>query len=516
MALETITSLEMRIVDRNSDALGVSTLLLMENAGRSVAEVVEEVLGGCRGRRVVVFAGAGGKAGDGITAARHLASRGAHVVLYMLTHPKRIEHEATRIQYEAIEKMDLSVDIRVVRDFSDLPQSLDGFDAVVDALLGIGIRGRVRSLYARAIELINSFRGPVIAIDVPSGIDPDTGEVLGTAVRATITVTLHKAKPGLLKARDYVGQLRVVSIGIPPEAEMYVGPGDVEYRIRPRPLKAHKGVGGRILVIGGSHTFTGAPALAALAALRTGADLAYVAAPERVADVVASYSPNIIAIRLRGADILMPEHLDQVTPWIERSDAIVIGPGLGLDPRTFEAVYRIVEKARELGKKMVIDADALKALAERRELLGKDMVVTPHAGEFRKLFGISVEESIDGRIRAAVEAAKRFNTVVLLKGWLDVVSDGERYRLNKVHVQSMSVGGTGDVLSGIVAELMARGLSPFDAACVGAFINGLAGCIAYAELGDHITATDIIERIPEAMNRPYENFKKYLVYKRLA
>jgi len=511
-----VTSLEMRIIDRNSDALGVSTLLLMENAGRSIADVVEEVLGGCRGKKIAVFAGAGGKAGDGITAARHLASRGARVVLFMLTHPKRIEHEATRIQYEAVEKMDLSIKIRIVRDVEDLPQSIEEFDAVIDALLGIGIRGRVRNLYAKAIELINSFRGPIIAIDVPSGIDPDTGEVLGTAVRATITVTLHKAKPGLLKARDYVGQLRVVSIGVPPEAEIYVGPGDVEYRVRPRPLKAHKGVGGRVLIVGGSHTFTGAPALAALAALRTGADLAYVAAPERVADIIASYSPNIIAIRLRGSDILVPEHVEQLTQWIERCDTLVIGPGLGLDPRTFEAVYAVIERARALGKRMVIDADALKALAERRDLLGKDMVVTPHAGEFRRLFGIDVEESIEGRIRAAVEAAKRFNTVVLLKGWLDVISDGERYRLNKVHVQSMSVGGTGDVLSGIIAALMARGLSPFDAACVGAFINGLAGCIAYAELGDHITATDLIERIPEAMNRPYENFRKYLVYKRLS
>ncbi len=511
---ETISSLEMRIVDRNADALGVSTLLLMENAGRAVADVVEEKLGGLKGKRIVVFVGAGGKAGDGITAARHMASRGARVVLYMLTPPDRIEHEATRIQFEAVEKMDLSVEIKIVKDLADIPESIEA-DAVVDALLGIGIRGKVRTLYARAIEAINKFHGLRIAIDVPSGIDPDSGEVMGVAVRATVTVTLHKAKPGLLKASDYVGELRVVSIGIPPEAELYVGPGDLEYRFKPRSMKAHKGSSGRVLVIGGSETFTGAPALSALAALRTGVDLAYVAVPERAADIVASYSPDLITIKLPGRDYLVPEHIEALKLWIERVDAVVIGPGLGLREETFEAVWRIVELVKNLGKPLVVDADALKALARRRELLGGKMVVTPHAGEFKTLFGIELTEDLDTRMRIVKEQAAKYGVVVLLKSWVDVVSDGVRVKLNKVHAPAMAVGGTGDTLTGIVAALIARGIPLFEAAFLGAFVNGLAGCIAYHELGDHILASDLLKYIPEAMNRPYENFKKYLVYKRV-
>ncbi len=513
--METISSLEMRIVDRNADALGVSTLLLMENAGRAVADVVEQILGGVRGRKIVVFTGSGGKAGDGLAAAKHLASRGALVEVYMLTPPERIEHEATRIQYEAIEKMDLSVRLRIVKDVADLPRSIEG-DAVIDALLGIGVRGRVRTLFAKAIELINSFPGPRISIDVPSGIDPDTGQVLGIAVRATVTVTLHRAKPGLLKARDYVGELKVVSIGIPPEAEIYVGPGDIEYRYRPRPPKAWKGWAGRVLIIGGSKTFTGAPALAALAALRTGVDLVYVAAPQRCAEIVASFSPDIIAIKLPNHDNLHPEHLDVLKPLIERANAVLVGPGLGLEPETIEAIHRVLEIVKSLGKPVVVDADGLKALARRKDLMFERMIVTPHVKEFEILFETQLPEDLWGRIEVVKEMARRYRVTILLKGWIDIVSDGERYRLNKVHVPAMTVGGTGDTLSGIAVALLARGIEPIHAASMAAFINGLAGCIAYAQLGDHITASDLLRYIPEAMNRPYENFRKYLVYKRIA
>jgi len=512
--MEIISSLEMRIVDRNADALGVATLLLMENAGRAVADVVEEKLGGLKGKRIVVFAGAGGKAGDGITAARHMASRGALVTLYMLTPPERLEHEAARIQFEAVEKMDLSIEIKVVRDLSDIPERVEA-DAVIDALLGIGIRGRVRTIYAKAIEAINSSSGLKVAIDIPSGIDPDTGEVLGVAVKADVTVTLHKPKPGLLKAQPYVGELKVVSIGIPPEAELYVGPGDLEYRFRPRPMKAYKGSSGRVLVIGGSETFTGAPALSALAALRTGVDLAYVAAPERAADIIASYSPDIITIKLAGYDYLVPKHVESLKPWLERVNVVVIGPGLGTREETFNAVWELIGLLRSMDKAMVVDADALKALSQRRDLLGGKMVITPHSGEFRMLFNVEVPEDIEGRISVVKTQASRYGIIILLKGWIDVISDGKRVKLNKTHVPAMAVGGTGDTLTGIVAALIARGLPLFEAAYLGAFINGLAGCIAYHELGDHMLATDILKYIPEAMNRPYDNFKKYLLYKRV-
>jgi NAD(P)H-hydrate epimerase len=291
---EAVTSTEMRIIDRNSAAWGVASLQLMEAAGKSVAEEVRRRLGGdVKGKKVVVFAGAGGNAGDGLTAARYLASWGARVTVYLLSRPEELRDETLQ-EYKAVEAMDLSVDVRVIRDPAEIPSRVEA-DVVVDALLGIGVRGRVRTIYARAIEAINSSKALRVAVDLPSGLDPDTGRPLGPVVKAHVTVTFHKPKKGLLsdEAKSYVGDLVVANIGVPPEAEIYVGPGDVEALIKPRPWTAHKGSSGRVLVVGGSETFTGAPALAALTALRMGVDLVIVAAPERAANIIASYSHSL-------------------------------------------------------------------------------------------------------------------------------------------------------------------------------------------------------------------------------
>ncbi len=515
---DTISSTEMKIIDRNSAAWGVTSLQLMEAAGRSVAEVVEAKLGGVRGRRIVVFAGAGGNAGDGLTAARYLAARGARITVYLLTRPDELRGEALH-QYRAVEAMDVSVEVKVVRDVQDMPDSVEA-DAVIDALLGIGVKGRVRSLYARAIEAINSSTGLKVAVDVPSGLDPDTGRELGPVVRADVTVTFHKPKKGLLvdSARRYVGELVVANIGVPPEAEIYVGPGDVEQLYRPRPWTAHKGSSGRVLVVGGSETFTGAPALAALTVLRVGADLAFVAAPSRAADIIASYSPELITVKLEGSDYLVPDHIERLRSMIERVDVVAIGMGLGLHEETGEAVEKLIEEARRLGKKVIVDADGLKHLAKRRHLLGDYMVVTPHAGEFRTLFDMEVPGPEDplGRLEVAAQAASSYsNVVILLKGPVDVVTDGRRGRLNKTGAPAMSVGGTGDVLSGAVAGLAARGLPLFEAACLAAYIVGLAGSIAYRERGESMTPLDVVERIPRVLEKPFETHMNNVTYRRL-
>jgi len=515
--VEAITTTEMRVYDLNAIALGVSDVQLMENAGRAVADAVESRVKGLRGREVAILAGAGGNAGDGITAARHLASRGASVTLYLLSRPDSIRSEAARAQYVPVEAMDLSVKVRVVSDPSDLPREL-GADVVIDALLGIGVKGRVRHLYAEAIELINRSGGVKVAVDTPSGLNPDSGEELGPVVKADVTVTFHKPKAGLLRRPEYVGELVVADIGIPPEAELYVGPGDVVFRLRGRPVTAHKGQAGRVLVIGGSETFTGAPALAGLAALRTGSDLAYVAAPERAADVVATYSPNLITVKLRGSDHLTPKHVEELRPWIERADSVVIGPGLGLMGESREAFAAILRELKGLGRKVVIDADGLKHLATEKELVWGGVVLTPHSGEFKKLFGAEPPSIKDlrGRGRAVEEAARSVGATILLKGPVDIISNGLRTRYNKTGAPGMATGGTGDVLSGVTASLLARGLDPFNAACLAAFINGLAGAIAYSEKGDGLTASDLLNSIPRVIKNPVEEFRKHLIYRRVA
>ena len=511
---EPLSSVEVRILDRNAAALGIPTELLMENAGRAVVDAVESRIGSVKGRRVVVFAGAGGNAGDGITAARHFASRGAVVRLYLLSKPEELRPEASSLQYRAVHRTDLSIDVVLVREPADIPESVEG-DIIVDALLGIGVRGRIRQPYARAIETINRSRGLKVAVDIPSGLDPDTGEELGPVVKANLTVTFHGPKKGMLRKPEYCGEIVTVSIGIPPEAWLYVGPGDVEYKVPRRGMRSHKGQAGRVLIVGGSETFTGAPALAALAALRSGVDLVFVAAPSRAADVIASYSPDLITVKLGGSDYLVPEHVDVLKPWIERVDVVALGMGLGLRGETREAVLRLVEECHAQGKKMVVDADGIKHLAAEPEVLSRISVITPHEGEYRRLFGKALPQDLLERGEAVRRTAEEFGTTILLKSYVDVVSDGRRLRFNKTGAPSMAVGGTGDILTGIVAAMLAKGLDPFNASCIAAFVNGLAGCLAYAEVGEGMKASDLLDRIPKAFGSPYDLFTKYLVYERV-
>ncbi len=514
---DTISSKEMRIIDRNSAAWGVSTLQLMEAAGRSVADEVTRRLGGVKGRRIIVFAGAGGNAGDGITAARYLAGRGARVTIYLLSRPEELRGETLQ-EYLGVEPMDITVELILVRDPADVPEKVEA-DAIIDALLGIGVRGRIRTVYAKAIEAINNSTGLKVAVDVPSGLDPDTGRPLGPVVKANVTVTFHKPKKGLLvpEARQYVGELVVADIGVPPEAEIYVGPGDVEFELKPRPWTAHKGVRGRVLVIGGSETFTGAPALAALTAYRMGVDLVFVAAPERAADIIASYSPELITIKLRGSEILEPKHVEQLKTLMEKVDTVTLGMGLGLAGETRDAVHRLVEEASRKGKKIVIDADGLKHMASAKQLLGENIVVTPHAGEFRILFGREVpgpEQPLERLKQAAEEASRHRNVTILLKGPVDVITDGRRGRLNKTGAPAMAVGGTGDILSGAVAALLAQGHEPYRAAYLAAYVVGLAGSLAYDEKKDSTTPLDIIGKIPVVLRDPYTSHQK-ITYRRL-
>ena len=503
--MRPITSLEMAIADENASFLGIPRLILMENAGRAVAEALLHRLGDIRGRKVVVVAGLGNNGGDGLVAARHLACMGARVSVILLGHEEDIRTAEAKKNWAILKNMLLSMELFQVRSPEELSEAWNELgageaDAIIDAIFGTGLRGRVRSPFSEAIELINASKALVVAVDIPSGLNPDTGEPSSPTVRADITVCMHRLKPGLLeaKARPFVGELIVADIGMPPEAELIVGPGDLKAYLKPRrPPHSKKGDFGRILIVGGSPDYSGAPALSALAALRAGSDLAIVAAPRTVADVIRAFSPNLIVRPLRS-DRLSPPDVPDVLALARRSTSMVIGPGLGTDEATFEAVLEIISKvARSLP--LVIDADAIKALASKPiGLSGSKAVITPHAGEFKLLSGAELPRpgDLEGRMKAVEELANRLGTVILLKAHEDIISDGKRTKLNVTGNPGMTVGGTGDVLTGVVASLLSKGLGPFEAACIGAFVNGMAGDIAVRELGYHILATDVIERIP--------------------
>ncbi len=486
------------ILDQNSEYLGVSTLQLMENAGRSVAEEIGARFGA--GSSVVVYAGTGRNGGDGMVAARHLAGGGFNVLFKLVGEEHLISDPAVLRNWMALKSMGATVRIDHCRDSTSLSES--NSEIVIDALLGTGVKGRLRQPILRAVEVINRSAGYKVAVDIPSGIDSDTGEVLGEAVRANLTVTLHAMKKGLGKAKEFCGEVKVASIGIPPEAAAYAGPGDVSAVTLGRSPDAHKGQFGRLLVIGGSEVYTGAPAHVALAAYRAGTDLVFVAAPEKTALAISSISPDLITIKLPGQN-LAPPHIRLLREQVEKANAVAIGPGLGLSKQTVSAVRRIVALVLQLKKPLLLDADGLRALGVvKKKMFDASAVITPHAGEFQAISGKPPSRDMKVRPNEVRSFASRSGGVVLLKGHTDVISDGVRMKLNNTGNPGMTVGGTGDVLSGVVAGLLAQGIDGYRAAVAGAFINGAAGDFVEEQLGYHLTATDLLEHIPKIMNDP--------------
>jgi NAD(P)H-hydrate epimerase len=488
----------MMAIDLNAQYLGVSDIQLMENAGSAVAHEVSNRLK--NGTNVTILAGTGGNGGDGMVAARHLASQGFHVKLLLLGDPATITRRDVRENWRTLESMAESVALQVVNDSSLLPR-LEG-EVIVDALLGTGAKGNLRSLFLKGVRAMNHASGFKLAVDIPTGIDSDSGKVLGEAFKADATITFHKSKPGLEKAPLYVGKLTVADIGIPPEAEKYVGPGDVYLCTKPRISETHKGDYGRVLVIGGSEDFHGAPTLAAVAAMKVGVDLTYVAVPEFIAHDVASYSPSLIVIKLKGR-CLSQDNIKILGKWIPKASAVVLGPGLGLETETRQAVKAIIDAVEAQGIPLLLDADGLKAFAEFKHPFRCPAVITPHAGEFQVLTGNRLPENINDRVALVSETSRLLNCVTIVKSPVDIVSDGKNVKINRfVHNPGMTVGGTGDVLSGIVGALLSQGYEPFRAACAGVFINGAAGDFALKELGYHLLATDLLEWIPKVMNDP--------------
>ncbi len=486
------------VLDRNSEYLGVSTLQLMENAGRAVADEISARFGA--GSSVVIYGGTGRNAGDGMVAARHLAGRGFNVFFKIVGSEDAFSDSSTLHNLLALKAMSATIKIDHYHDSTALSESKS--EIVIDALLGTGVKGKLRQPILRAVEVINKSGGYKVAVDVPTGIDSDSGEILGEAVRANLTVTLHAMKKGFAKAKSFCGEIKVADIGVPPEAVLFAGPGDVDAVIPRRSPDAHKGQFGRLLVIGGSDVFTGAPTLVALAAYRTGTDLVFVAAPERAAQAISSMSPNLITIKLPGENLALA-HIRLLRDQLEKANAVAVGPGLGLNKQTISAVRKIVSLVLQSKKPLLLDADGLRAVGVvRKKLFDASTVMTPHAGEFQAVSGKPPSRDLKVRSLEVKSFASRSGGVVLLKGHTDVVSDGMRVKLNNTGNPGMTVGGTGDVLSGIVAGLMAQGVDSYRAAVAGAFINGAAGDLAEERFGYHLTPTDLLEHIPKVMNDP--------------
>ncbi len=498
-----ITSREMRALELNSEYFGVSRLQLMENAGKAVADEIASRFEPKK-TRVAIFCGLGGNGGDGFVAARHLACLGFRVEVILAGRSKDVVDEEARRNWLALQALKDTVAFHEIYD-STLVPSVEA-DVVVDALLGVGLKGVLRPPFSQLVREINEAEAYRISVDVPTGVDSDSGKILGEAVEAHLTVTFHKVKPGLKKAKKHVGELVVKGIGVPQEFERFAGPGDVSLVVKSRPPEAHKGDFGRLLVVGGSEVFSGAPALVALSALRVGVDLTYVAAPQRTAYAISSMAPDLITVKLEGSH-LNPRNTAVVKRYLEISNAVVMGPGLGLHAETRDAVMKIVEMIEEERIPLLLDADGLKAFAESKRKISSPLVLTPHAGEFQLLTGKKLPADLRKRVEEVRKTARKLRAVILLKGHVDVISDGERIKLNFTGNPGMTVGGTGDVLSGIVGAFLAQEADPFEAAVAGAFINGAAGDFVQSEKGCHMIPTDVIEWIPRVIDDPMSHLK---------
>ncbi len=488
---------EMAAIEWNAEFLGVSRFLMMENAGRAVAHEILK-----RHKRlpsVSIFAGLGGNGGDGFVAARHLASRCHTVNLIVLGDPRRIQDAPTARNWEIVNRLRHSINISVIRDSSEF--SLFQSDVVVDAILGTGAKGKPRTPIILALQQMNQMSGYKIAIDIPTGINPNTGlQTTEHAFRPDLTVTFHKPKIGLVKNRTSVGKLVVADVGIPPEAELYIGPGDVLQATSPRSPFTKKGDFGRLLVIGGSTEFIGAPILASMGALRSGVDLVYLAAPPQIIAAASSLCPDLIPISL-SHEILTSDDLKIIEDTIPRIDVLLIGPGLGDFHETLDMIGKIHSLAANYQKPMVLDADALKVVS-RLMKVGANTIITPHAGEFRRIAGFEITKSLLPRAQQVRDLAKKLKCVILLKGPVDIVTTPTNTRLNWTGHPAMSVGGTGDVLAGLVAGFRAQGINSYLSACVGAFVNGAAGFLAVQEKGAGLIARDLVDYIPRILSDP--------------
>lgn len=482
---------EMAVVDANAAALGVPRKQLMESSGHAVARAVRDLA--APGARVAIVAGRGNNGGDSFVTARFLDEYESTV--FLLGRKETIGTEITRENWEALKQGEY--DAREVRDSRDFDLGSPEPDIVVDAMLGTGVRGEPREPERSAIETINASEATVLSVDVPSGIDANTGEAAAVAIEADEIVTFHDTKPGLASLDVPV---TVADIGIPSMAETIVERGDL-LRLG-RDLDSHKGDNGAVLVIGGG-PYTGAPALTAQAALCAGADLVRVACPESVATTIQSYHEGLITAPLQG-ERLVPDHVDALLDLAVEQDAVVLGPGLGAHDATLTAADEFLAA---FDGTCVVDADPLRVVSET----DASLICTPHAGEFKRMGG-DPTPSDDWRDRMdSVETlASDLDATILLKGQYDVLSNGNsngnnndsndengRTRINRTGTPAMTVGGTGDVLAGATGALAAV-LDPIDAAALGAFANGKAGERA-ADGQASITPQDLIDHLPEVL-----------------
>jgi len=526
--------IDMMAADINCEDLGLSRLCLMENAGKCLSDEIAKISTFTFSKpvKVAIFTGSGGNGGDGFVAARHLLNRGFEVEIFMLSSPNNIKSIDAQINFEILENMVPHISrLKIIKlnDSTDLDnieiaksKSFSEY-IIVDGILGTGIKGKLRNKVKKAIEVINESNALKIAVDVPSGMDPLTGLVPDIAVNPEYTVTFHKVKTGVKKVslddESSVGGLVICDIGIPIEAEVFVGTGDL-VRLNTRKSTSHKGNNGKILIVGGSYDYHGAPAIAGLSAMASGADLVYIACPESASLAIKQESPDLIVRGLSGENknYLNLENLEEILKIIEDTDVdvVLLGPGSGQNEETGK-LFNVL--AKKIKKPLVMDADALKLVDPIIVKNKEDLIITPHLNEFKSFFNDYINNSDNGsntndynnkisfisdseeydynklkeKIATFQNITSHINGTVVLKGKYDLIFNKKSFRINKTGNPGMTVGGTGDSLAGLATSLMSQGLNSYDAGALATYLNGEAGDLAKVRYGNGFSASQLSE-----------------------
>ena len=479
---------------------GIPTLELMEAAGSATARAAGEI---AQSAGVHVVCGKGNNGGDGLVAARKLAETGYDVEVLFLWPPDELSDDAKAnlVRFEGRSRQ---------VDASEVGRALDETGVVIDAIFGTGFSGAPRAPAEAAIEAVNGADAPVVAADIASGVDASTGEVDGAAVAANVTVSFHAAKLGhwIAPGKWRTGEVRVADIGIP--AGTPVDPaagliGDQVLALAPRRgRESTKFSSGQVLIVGGSRGLTGAVCMSSEAAIRAGAGYATVAVPCDLEDIFEVKLTEVMSRGMPGPEgSLGPEAEEPILEAAERAAAVALGPGLGRAEPAFELARSV---ARKVKAPLVIDADGLNAHAGHLESLaerGAPTVLTPHAGELARLLESDSDDVAAHRLRDAREASARSRAIIALKGDDTLVVHGERVAINRGATSALATAGTGDVLTGVVSALLARGMEPFAATCAGVLAHARAGRAAGERVGpESVIATDVIEAVPAGLATP--------------
>jgi NAD(P)H-hydrate epimerase len=522
--MKIVTAEEMRAIDRATSArFGVPSLTLMENAGAAVAEYV--LSHHAAAGRIVVFCGKGNNGGDGFVAARRLREQGKKVEVILLADPPDLRGDAA-IMFGKLPNAATVVHSSEELNSERIRPALHA-DLYLDAILGTGFKPPVSGLYAEAIAFMNASQVPVIAVDIPSGADadamsPQSVPQSGTIARANAVVTFTAPRPAHIFSSLTAGATFVAGIGSPEAAivsELHLNvitARDVAPLIAPRPPDSNKGSYGHVLVVGGSLGKAGAAAMAGISGLRAGAGLSTVATPKSVLATVAGFHPELMTEPLPETDAgtISGGAQDRIIELAKGKSVLAIGPGISRNRQTSDLVRILVSR---LQLPMVVDADGLNAFEGRSdELLGKGrtLVITPHPGEMARLAQLSIADVQKDRLGAARKFAREHELIVVLKGHrtLVVQPDGEAW-VNTTGNPGMATGGTGDILTGIVAGMIAQhNNDPFTAVLAAVHLHGLAGDVMRERVGEHsLVATDLLQGLPDAFRRTREAAQEKLV-----